>query len=520
MAAAEPRVVNTVRSTIRPNDHPYMNGAWRPNYQEVDAVELEVLEGSVPLDIPPGIYIRNTENPVHEPIGRYHPFDGDGMIHQARFHGGGRVSYRNRFVRTKGFLAEEAAGEALWAGLAENPAMSKRPGWGAQGSLKDASSTDVVVHAGKVLSTFYQCGDGYRLDPETLETLGPETWDGRFPVEDGGISAHCKVDEATGELLFFNYSKKAPYMHYGVVDASNRLVHYVPVPLPGPRLPHDMAFTEHYSILNDFPLFWDEKLLAKGVHANRLHKDLPSRFAVIPRYGATSEVRWFEATPTYVLHFLNAFEEVDTAGHTVVVLDGYRQLDPMPDSEQPFVPSVPLKYRRMMVYLDLYSMKPQLWRWRFNLNTGQTTEGLLDTDPQRITEFGTFNQRYAGRPNRYVWSSRGKPGWFLLSGITKHDLETGESFDYHFGEERYNSEAPFVPRLGSSAEDDGYLITFVTDAKAETSEVVLLDARHVERGPVCRLKLPHCISSGTHSAWATLCGDGQSQRPAERGARL
>jgi carotenoid cleavage dioxygenase len=38
-----------------------------------------------------------------------------------------------------------------------------------------------------------------------------------------GISAHPKVDEATGELLFFNYSKQAPYMHYGVVGADNHV---------------------------------------------------------------------------------------------------------------------------------------------------------------------------------------------------------------------------------------------------------------------------------------------------------
>ena len=71
------------------------------------------------------------------------------------------------------------------------------------------------------------------------------------------ISAHTKVDDHTGELLFFNYATTAPYLHYGVVDAGNRLVHYVPIDLPGPRLPHDMAYTEHYAILNDLPLFWE-----------------------------------------------------------------------------------------------------------------------------------------------------------------------------------------------------------------------------------------------------------------------
>ena len=30
----------------------------------------------------------------------------------------------------------------------EDPRLSARPGWGAHGGIKDASSTDVVVHAG------------------------------------------------------------------------------------------------------------------------------------------------------------------------------------------------------------------------------------------------------------------------------------------------------------------------------------------------------------------------------------
>ena len=99
------------------------------------------------------------------------------------------------------------------------------------------------------------------------------------------MSAHPKVDPKTGELLFFNYSKQAPYMHYGVVDESNQLAHYVDIPLPGPRLPHDMAFTENYVILNDFPLFWDPRLLEHDVHLPRFYPDIPSRFAVLPRRG-------------------------------------------------------------------------------------------------------------------------------------------------------------------------------------------------------------------------------------------
>ena len=69
-----------VRTSLQPTNHPYMTGAWTPLHEEVDAVELEVLEGAIPTDLD-GVYLRNTENPVHHPLGRYHPFDGDGMVH-------------------------------------------------------------------------------------------------------------------------------------------------------------------------------------------------------------------------------------------------------------------------------------------------------------------------------------------------------------------------------------------------------------------------------------------------------
>ena len=484
-------LVNRVESTIQPNEHPYMNGAWTPQHEEFDGVELEVI-GQVPADID-GVYVRNTENPVHEPIGRYHPFDGDGMLHVMSFKDG-KATYRNRFVRTKGFQAEEEAGRALWAGLAENPAKSERRGWGAHGGLKDSSSTDVVVHAGKILSTFYQCGEGYRLDPYTLEQEGTESW---TPID--GISAHPKVDEHTGDLLFFNYSKHAPYMHYGVVGPDNKLKHYVPVPLPGARLPHDMAFTTNYSILNDLPVFWEPELLPKNLHVVRFHRDMPSRFGIIPRYGKAEDVKWFDAEPTYVLHFLNAYEDGDE-----VVLDGYFEENPEPKSSN----SAPPGYERMLAFLDQNELRPKLHRWRFNMKTGQTVEQRLD---DRVLEFGVINNQYAGLPYRYGYSAVSKPGWFLFTGLVKHDLATGKSWTVDFGEERYGSEPGFAPRVGAKDEDDGYLVTFITDMAADRSECVVYDAKKLADGPVCRIVLPGRISSGTHATW----GQGEAIRAAQ-----
>jgi carotenoid cleavage dioxygenase len=471
-----------IRTTLRDSDHPYLIGAWTPQHEEVTAHDLAVLEGAVPADLD-GVYLRNTENQIHQPLGRYHPFDGDAMIHQLDFRRG-QVSYRNRFVRTRCLVAEQEANGSLWGGLMDPPGTSLRPGFGAHGSLKDSSSTDIITHNGVAISTFYQCGEAYCLDPQTLETLGIASW---APLD--GVSAHCKVDPHTGELMFFNYSKHAPYMHYGVVNRQGRLTTYQPIPLPGPRLPHDMAVSARHSILNDLPAFWDEELLESDIHAVRMH-DLPSRFGVIPRHGRSEELRWFEAAPTYVLHFLNAYEM-----GSEIVMDGYFQENPTPRPRA----EAPSGYSHMMAYLDEHAFRPKLHRWRFDLRTGRTREEPLD---DRILEFGVINQQYTGVQNRYVYSTRTKPGWFLFTGFVKHDLASGQSWEVNLGPNRYASEAPFAPRLGARDEDDGYLVSFVTDENTGTSECILIDAKRFADGPVCRIALPHKISSGTHAHWA------------------
>ena len=480
-------VVNTIASTLpADDDHPYRSGAWTPNVREWDADDLEV-EGELPDDLD-GVYLRNTENPVHPSIGMYHPFDGDGVLHQIRFRDG-HAAYRNRFVRTDGFLAEQAAGRPLWTGLMAAPEASEREdGWGARGRMKDASSTDVVVHGGKALTTFYQCGDVYQLDAATLADEGKAPWTAAFPSPTG-VSAHTKLDERTGELLVFGYGKEAPYLHYGVVDPAGELVHAIDVPLPGPRLPHDMAFTEHYAIFNDLPLYWAPELLAQGVHVPTWYPDQPSRFGIVPRRGSTDDVRWFEAAPTYVLHWINAYEDGDE-----VVLDGFFQHDPSP-AKVPGADRMATAYR----YLDLERLQARPHRWRFDLATGETKEEPLS---DRIMEFGMINGRHAGRPYRYSYDMTGAPGWFLFDGLVKHDLVTGAEQRYDFGPGVFASETPFAPRPDASAEDDGYLVTFTTDLVEDRSECLVFDAADITVGPIARVRLPERICSGTHACWA------------------
>jgi carotenoid cleavage dioxygenase-like enzyme len=130
-------LVGRILSTLpEDDDHPYRTGPWRPQVSEWNADDLAVVAGEIPADLD-GVYLRNTENPVHPARKFYHPFDGDGMIHVVGFRDG-RAFYRNRYVRTDGLRAEMDAGGALWAGISEQPSLAERDGWGARTRMKDA----------------------------------------------------------------------------------------------------------------------------------------------------------------------------------------------------------------------------------------------------------------------------------------------------------------------------------------------------------------------------------------------
>ena len=59
-----------------------------------------------------------------------------------------------------------------------------------------------------------------------------------------------------------------------------------------------------------------------------------------------------------------------------------------------------------------------------------------------------------------------------------------------------------APRLGSTAEDDGYLLTYTSDTINDLSECWILNATDPTTEPVAKIRLPEKISSGTHATWA------------------
>ena len=470
------------------NDIVLLQGGHEPVTHEL-CVDLSDVEGEIPLDLN-GLHVRNGPNRRFEAPGRYHWFDGDGMLHAVQFERG-RARYMNRWVATDSLREEIDAGQALWQGV-KDPPRRDRPDM----PLKNTSNTDVKFYAGHLVSMWYLGGAVYRCRTDDLSTVGKLDLDPR--LHGLPISAHSKVDERSGEFLFFAYGKQAPYMHYGVMDRHGALKTFMPVQLPGPRLPHDMAITPNYSILHDLPLFYDMDAFAAGRHKLKFHAELPSRFAVVPRHGSPEQIRWFEARPSYLYHVSNAWEEDDGQGGTEIVMTGTPFRMPLDAHWQPDVARFPKLLSNLEHDFVFYE-------WRFNLRTGQTRERTIDDIVNQ--EFPVINSWMQGHKTRYSWNllmgRLNRPEEPRFCGLVRYDLERDRCTTYHEGVHKWFGEAPFAPKDGWQKEDDGYLVGFVWDELKQASFVAIFDAADIAQGPVARIRVPQRVPHGFHATWVS-----------------
>ena len=102
-----------------------------------------------------------------------HLLDGDGLVQRLSF-ADGAVHYRNAFVRTPKFIAEEEAETfrfATWSMRRPGGVLANLGG----GSIR--SQAGVTVYPFKdILYALDEISPAYGLDPQTLETSASRLW--------------------------------------------------------------------------------------------------------------------------------------------------------------------------------------------------------------------------------------------------------------------------------------------------------------------------------------------------------
>lgn len=139
-----------------------------------------------------------------------------------------------------------------------------------------------------------------------------------------------------------------------------------------------------------------------------------------------------------------------------------------------------------------------LHRWVLDPATGRAQERPLD---DQGVEFPTLNDARTGLDNRYLYAVGSGAFEANRPSVVKYDVASMTSERHELAADLLPGEAVFVPAAEQGNEDDGWLLTIVTDRAGRGSELLVLDATDVTGPPVASIRLPRRVPAGFHGSW-------------------
>jgi len=456
---------------------PYLSRGFEPLRIECECADL-MIEGTIPEELD-GTFYRIGPSPQFAPRGNYNPLNGDGMVHAFQLHCG-RVSYRNRWVRTQQWRIDREAGRAMF-GTSGNPADSD-PSVAAM-RTDGVANTNLVWHGGKLLAL----EEGHapiELDPETLETIGGWNFGGRLPRN---MTAHPKIDPLTGEMIFFaNFpsGRLTGDLEIYFANAGGEIARSQMIRGPYAALIHDFAITRDFVIVFFCPVTVSIKRAMRGGPPLAWEPELGTQVAIVRRTGKSDEARWFSGPAAMAWHSMNAFNEgnriaVDVCTQANAV---FARADGSPT--------------------DAKLAAQRLTRWEFDWRSPGAFE--VTRLSGLICEYPRIDQRREGLDYRYGFvACIGGPGTddIFHRGVARFDHRTHEMKTYSGGAQFAVAEPVFVAKNSEAREGEGYVLTNIFDETRNASHLAIFDAEEVAHGPIARAHLEHRVPAGFHALW-------------------
>uniref|UniRef100_A0A7S3PMW1 Carotenoid oxygenase n=1 Tax=Aplanochytrium stocchinoi TaxID=215587 RepID=A0A7S3PMW1_9STRA len=478
---------------------------WETQSLEFDFwFERSQITGHVPQDLY-GTFLRNgpgLTDVYGTPL--KHPIDGDGMVCAITFVNG-KVHFRSRYVSTKNHQQEAAAHEMLYDGAmgsrVPEPARkrlleSKQFGMG----FRDPAHTNVFYWGGKLLAC-HEYALPHTLDPSTLETIGPDTLGDKLK-KIKALSAHYRYDGVKDLLVVIGFRaavrNKPSTLLVLEFDREWNCQSEIPLEIEGLNYAHDFLLTRDWYIFHITPFVKTSpeltKLIMQGKtspgESMKYYKDSKSGMIFVQRgnvqAGKERSFIFMEAEPCHIFHFCNA-EQTGSGNDTVIRFGAV---------------CLPKSFNMEWQYKGFLSNTSDAPGVYHDYIADFMTRKLIRTCPapvaDRSCEFPTINPyrhvpaKSSSAP-RFVYLMSGQKGIPLpFTDIVKYDTISETTVAWH--SDGVVGEPVFFPRLGNAStfygdEDDGWIITqFYRPSKHET-EFLVLDAKRIQDGPVCRLKM-------------------------------
>ena len=412
-----------------------------------------------------------------------HWFDGDGMVQQFTFNGG-KVAHRGALVRTHKLLTEQKAGQFVFPAFGSH-IQSKHPLQGPD-SMNPAN-TSIIEHGGRLMA-LWEGGSAFEMNASDLSTRGPVVW--KAGLEQVPFSAHPKRD-ASGHL--WNIGSFGNRLMAWHIDPQGQLVDAKVGASPyAGGLVHDMAITDQYLVVPLPPVKLNFEALRTGgaEQAFALDTQEPLRILVM-RKDDLSQRKVFELPAQMVFHVGNAFERAD--GNVSLSFVGSPHTQFLRQGAVAVMRGEPSQAGSASTQLV-----------ELNLSTGRATLTAMD---DRV-EFPQVDPRRVGQAAQHLLSTS---SWMRYPdregsyhGVQMRDVVSGKLKRFDYGEHMVVEEHLMVPRPGRAGELDAWLIGTTFDVKRQITLVNVLDAAHIEDGPVAQAALPYKLPFGFHGHFAAV----------------
>lgn len=446
-------------------NNPFLESIFAPVERESFSTKIRVT-GEIPKELN-GLLLRTGPNPIKvDNPALYSWFVGDGMVHALKIENGQAQWYKSKYVQT------HKVSKLLGIGKIR----------GQQRGVVDLSNTNIIGHAGKIWSLIEAGPYPISMDFE----LNSEAY-GLFNSNDQfGFTAHPHKDPETGDLHGICYdSINLTQVFYQVIDPNGQVKKRVEIPVKHGPMMHDCAMSSTRMVIFDMPITFSFKNIARGAEFPYAWNDKHTpRIGLLPKDGHAEDIRWFTIDPCFVFHTCNAFDldngdlVVDVAVHG----KSFQKSIQGPADEQH------IKFER----------------WTLQSATGNIKREVISDIPQ---DFPRFDERMSGKNYRYAYAvsvgEAGKPAdpiHLKPNLLLRHDLKTGKTIQHSYGN-ALTGEVIFVPKNANSAEDDGWLMSYVHDLENGPSKIVILDSKKIGQEPQAIIEFGVRVPIGFHTNW-------------------
>ena len=444
------------------------------------------IEGTLPADLE-GRLFRNGPG-LFERAGhrKRSLLDSDGMIQCFDF-AGGRVRYRNRFVRTEKYLQEEAAGEWLYPTWTTPLPGGPLANLGAPN--KSQAGVAALIRDGRLLAMDEGVPEAfYEMDPDTLQTLGP------LALPDGlelrRLKPHTRTDPRTGDwhVVTNDYGLRGMTIRWQVLGRDGAVKAEGTVNSPRMTYFHDFLATERHLLFVLHPVKFSPLGMLAGLRtfADSLRWEPERGNLILVQDKAGGEPLMFEAPAAWMWHALNAYER-----DGVVVADfvGYDVPDHFLGPNPAFA-----AVTRGEAGDSAYPGKVR--RYVMNLRANALRQEIVDSGAH---ELPAVDPRVALSEHRMGYFACGHVGDWVTDGVARLDMLSGTRDEFRFGPRHYAGEPVFAPRGGSR--DDGWILTLVQSGDTGNGFLAVLDAANLAAGPLARVHLEHHTPISFHGCW-------------------